>query len=287
MNKTTKWTGVANRDPLPLRKLPDAKSDQILAIPKGTKISVCDTVSGWLYAKVDDKYGYVSTKYVKYSAPSRTISKTVKWVGKTTEAVTARSWAATYAPKSYSLSKGARVQVCDTVDGYYYVKVNDTYGYVPHGKVNYVSEPISAKTFLASVKKTQEYARTHGYIYADSQSKIPTADKKISCDRLVAKSLWDLGFTDQPKGGIAFRMDIDKWFTSHGFKKSTSLSAAKAGSILIVMNPSGSSRHMFVVASRNGDCFTRYDCGCLDWIRSKQPLQGLWMSRLIAVYNIA
>lgn len=105
-------------------------------------------------------------------------------------------------------------------------------------------------------------------------------------DEVVAKALWNLGMTDQPKGGIALRDDIDLWLRRHGFKKSTNMSAVREGTVMLVMNPSGSSRHVFVVASKDGNQYKRYDCGSTEWIRSKQPLRGLWMSRLIGAYNL-
>ena len=294
LNKTKKWTGSVNRETLPVRKQPNAKAEEcsFSPLPNKTKVNVCDTKSGWHYIEVDGKYGYVSAKYIKYTEATRpTPSKVVKWVGKTTEAVTGKDWASKYGKTIETIPKGASVSVCDTLNGYYYVRYGTKYEFIAQGKVKYVSEPVKAddkvKTFLKAVKDTQEYARTHGYIYADSQSTVPTADKKISCDRLVAKALWDMGYTDQPKGGIALGRGIEDWLIKHGFKKSTSMSAAKAGSIMIVMNPSGSSRHVFVIASRNGNTYTRYDCGSNSWIKSKQPLAGLWMSQLLGVYNFS
>lgn len=293
LNKTVKWVGYNTRDPLPVRKQPNAKADECTfsPIPKNASVNVCDTKSGWLYVDMDGMYGYVSAKYVKFKQPKRiTPSKTVKWIGKTTEAVTARKWAASYESAIISIPKSAAVSVCDSVDGYWYVKYSDKYGFVPIAKVKYSSEPKKqdekVKEFLAAVKATQEYARKHSYIWADSRSTVPASDGKISCDRLVARALWDLGYTDQIKGGIALGRDFEGYLIKHGFKRSTSMAAAKAGSVLVVMNPSGSSRHVFVIASRSGDRYTRYDCGSTEWIRSKQPLQGLWMSRLIAIYNI-
>ena len=143
-----------------------------------------------------------------------------------------------------------------------------------------------AETFLASVKAVQEYARAHNYIYGDSQSNVPCADGKISCDRLVARALWDMGYHDQCKGGIALGRNFEAYLMQHGFKRSINMADAKAGSVLVVMNPSKSSRHVFVIASRSRDSFTRYDCGSTDWIRSKQPLQGLWMAYVIGIYNL-
>ena len=284
MNKSVKWVGVNTRDPLPLRAKPDSKAAQLAAIAKGAKVNVCDTSKGWYYVKHEGVYGYVSASYVDFS--HTTFSKTIKWTGKTIGACYMRTWAHPSAEAVCSVPKGSTVSVMDTRDGFYYAQYSGKVGFIPQGKVKYTADKITPASFLASVKKVQEMARAKGWIYADSQSKVPCADGKISCDRLAARALWDLGITDQPKGGIAFRDDIEGWYKKHGFKRSTSMSDIKAGSVCIVMNPAGTSRHLFVVASKTGDHYTRYDCGCNDWIRSKQPLPGLHMSRLIAVFNL-
>lgn len=296
-SKTVKWEGVVTKASLPIRKSPDAKAGthSFSPVKKDTKVQVCDTAKGWYYICVNGKYGYVSSSYIKFIAPAPKKvkpSKAVKWVGKTSQRINLRpvTSAKDKLKAVMPLPKGTYVSVSDTIDGMYYICYKDKYGYVPARYISFVAKATTATaksvTFLAAVKATQEYARANKYTYGDSQSVIPTADKKISCDRLAAKALWDMGYTDQPKGGIAFRIDIDKWLTSHGFKKSTAMSAIKAGSIVIVMNPTKTSRHLFVVASKKGNSYTRYDCGSQEWIRSKQPISGLHMSTLIAVYNI-
>lgn len=295
-SKTVKWKGIVSKVSLPVRKNPDAKAGEHSYSPilRGTEVDVCDTAKGWYYICVDGKYGYVSSKYIKFeaSAPKKVKpSKAVKWIGKTSQKVNLRNGASPKNKLVVSAAKGAYVSVCDTVDGWYYICYDGKYGYVSAKYLQFVAKATTATaktvTFLNAVKSVQEYARTHNYIYGDSQSTVPTADKKISCDRLVSKALWDMGYTDQPKGGLAFRHDVDAWFKKHGLKKSTKFADIKAGSILVVMNPSGSSRHMFVVAKKSGKNYSRYDCGSLEWIRSKQPLPGLWLSELIAVYNFA
>lgn len=289
LNNKKKWTGYVSREELPLRKKPDDKSGIIMSLGKGVKVDVCDTRSGWLYVDVNGTFGYVSARYIKYSEAKRpTPSSVVRWIGKTTQAVRGRDWASRYGTGAV-IKKGTAVKVCDTLNGFYYVQVvGGGHCFVDQAYVRYVSEPgkDKAEEFLAAVKNVQEHARKNGYRYGDSRTAVPTADKLISCDRLVAKALYDLGYTDQVRGGIALGRGFEDYLTAHGFTRSTSLSAAKAGSVIVCVNPSGSSRHVFVIAAKKGDSYTRYDCGCDEWIKAKQPLAGLWMSRLIAVYNI-
>lgn len=296
VTRTNKWEGVVTRATLPIRKNPNAKAGTHSYSPayKGDTVWVCDTAKGWYYINIGGKYGYVSSKWIKYkaSAPEkRKPSKTVRWIGKTTKRVTLRKvprgktgTIAAYVPR------GTVVSVCDTVDGFWYVKCGMQYGYISARYVTYtaVAGDVSAKVaeFLAAVKATQEYARKRNYIWADSRSKVPASDGKISCDRLVSRALYDLGFTDQVKGGAALGRGFETFLLKCGFKMSTKLSDAKPGSVLVVVNPSGSSRHVFVIAEAKNGKYKRYDCGSTAWIRCKQPLDGLWMSQLLGVYNL-
>lgn len=288
MNKTPKWEGVVTKLSLPVRVNPNAKAKEhsFSPISMGVSVEVCDTAKGWLYISVGGKYGYVSARWIKFaSSHFAKPSKTARWTGKTTQSVRMRS-AASKKASFQTLRKGTVITVCDTIDGYWYIKYQGSYGYVSSKYVTCIGKAGKAETFLASVKAVQEYARAHNYYWADSQSNVPCADGKISCDRLVARALWDMGYHDQCKGGIALGRNFEAYLMSHGFKRSTNMADAKAGSVMVVMNPSKSSRHVFVVASRSRDSFTRYDCGSTDWIRSKQPLKGLWMAYVIGIYNI-
>ena len=282
MNKTIKWTGINAKASLPLRSKPDASARVIREIPKGETVPVRDTVKGWHYTGE----GYVSAKYVKGEYKHQAVSVRTKWIGKTSTAAALRLWVWDKAPQIGTIEKGETVKVLDTLEGYYLVSHKGNKGFVPQAAVKYVSESITARTFLQAVKATQEYARVHRYIWADSQSKVPATDGKISCDRLVSRALYDLGFTDQVKGGAALGRGFEDFLLKCGFKKSMKLSDAKPGSVLVVINPSGSSRHVFVIAEAKNGKYKRYDCGSTAWIRCKQPLDGLWMSQLMGVYNL-
>ncbi len=282
MNKTIKWTGINAKASLPLRSKPDASARVIREIPEGAEVTVRDTVKGWLYTGD----GYVSAKHVKSKYKHQAMSIRTKWIGKTNQAVALRLWVWDSAPQLGTIAKGETVKVLDTLEGYYLVSHKGAKGFVPQGAVKYVMDSITPATFLKQVKATQEYARVHKYVYGDSQATNPTKDGKISCDRLVSKALYDLGYTDQVKGGAALGRGFEDFLLRCGFKKSTKLSDAKAGSVLVVVNPSGKSRHVFVIASAKNGKYKRYDCGSDVWIRCKQPLDGLWMSQLLGVYNL-
>ena len=156
-----------------------------------------------------------------------------------------------------------------------------------------MASSITRDQFVAACGKVTETARTRGYIYGDSRSEVPTADGKISCDRLVAKALWDLGFTDQQVGGITCGSMID-YLDAHGFVKSDKLSDIGYGSIVLIKHTTVSYwSHAFVTLSfdQSTMTFDSYDCGANSLIQSVQPFHnrswlGTWRTSPVTVFNI-
>ena len=62
--------------------------------------------------------------------------------------------------------------------------------------------PFDVEEFVASVASVYQMAHDNGYEYGNSNSLPPCDDGFIACDRLIARALWDLGYTDQPQGGM-------------------------------------------------------------------------------------
>lgn len=151
---------------------------------------------------------------------------------------------------------------------------------------------ITVDEFLNSCQRVVDTARTYGYVYGSSTAVDPTTDGKISCDRLIAKALYDLGYTDQPAGGITCG-NADEYLYAWGFERSTDMSAIRRGSILLVKHTwSGHTDHMFVAASdfnfSTMSC-DRYDCGSMMAIGSVQPLYNKpfqYKTNDLIVYNI-
>lgn len=152
---------------------------------------------------------------------------------------------------------------------------------------------ISADDFLTHCRQVADYARNHHYTYGNSMVIPPTTDGKISCDRLIAKALWDMGFTDQPgKNGTTSGITVgnmDGYLTSHGWKKGTSFSDIKKGSIVVVDSTGvGFPNHTFVTISYDPktNTFVKYDEGTQGRIAAQQPFTERWGYRkLYAVYN--
>ena len=151
---------------------------------------------------------------------------------------------------------------------------------------------ITVDQFLNQCQIVMDTARINGYIYGDSHAENPTTDGIISCDRLIAKALYDLGYTNQPVGGITCG-NADEYLSEWGFERSTSLSSAKRGSIMMVKHTWLSyTSHMFVCAS-DFDFVTlhcdRYDAGADSLIQSQQPLRNVYFQFKtddIIIYNI-
>ena len=236
--------------------------------------------------------------------PSKNLNESVKWTGVTNQETKVRTWAgASYDLCSFSpLPKGTPVGVCDSLEsenGYkwYYISYNGKHGFVLASRIDKKefgkkkASDITVQQFLTSCKNVMNTARANGYHYGDSHSTPPCKDKTISCDRLIARALYDLGFTDQRQGGETCGT-LDNWLKAHGFKRSTKAADIKKGSILLVKHEGKSYiSHAFVVRAYNASNWVtdRYDAGSDDRIRTQQPLKNVtwgYQKKNFVVYNI-
>lgn len=149
----------------------------------------------------------------------------------------------------------------------------------------------NVESFMQAIKNTVLYAREHNYHYGNSTAVPPTTDGRISCDRLEAKALWDIGYTDQRKGGEVVST-LDGYLTSHGWQKSTNINDCRYGSIVLVSHNgvNGKPYHAFTVESYNPSTkvMITYDEGAEWRIHSNQPFTSTyWNQSLIyGVYNM-
>ena len=135
--------------------------------------------------------------------------------------------------------------------------------------------------FLESVEAVYHMAHDNGFTYGNSRTLPPCEDGVISCDRLIARALWDLGMTDQPEGGMAIGSEIE-YLTSHGFELVTEQKDLQRGDVVIQDNGVGGipnwKWHTFVLVSYDKETTLceKYDCGHFtpegaDRISSEQP----------------
>lgn len=133
--------------------------------------------------------------------------------------------------------------------------------------------------WINAVRNVYLMAHNNHYTYGDSTTTPPCAppQKLISCDRLEARALWDLGLTDQRKGGEVCST-FSAWLEKHGATKITNRKNLKGGDICYVDNGGKTSKpdatwHMFTITSYDPDtgmCH-KYDCGSNPRIQGSQP----------------
>ena len=151
--------------------------------------------------------------------------------------------------------------------------------------------PITKAQFIASLQNVVDTARDNHYQYGDSHAEDPTTDGLISCDRLISKALWDLGYTDQHAGGMGVG-ELDEYLSSHGFIRSTSMQDITDCSIMLVKHQGEDYfGHAYVALDFDFNTMTgdRYDTGCQSFIDQPQPLRGkgFWYrTDDLIVYNI-
>lgn len=133
---------------------------------------------------------------------------------------------------------------------------------------------------IAAVAAVYWMAHNGGYRYGDSHALPPCADGVISCDRLIARALYDLGFRDQPAGGITV-LNMERYLLKWGFKKILPGAGLKPGDI-VLMKQNGTSHptamwHAYFVTNVyviNGVTYVdKYDMGSQDRIRASQPFR--------------
>lgn len=151
---------------------------------------------------------------------------------------------------------------------------------------------ITPNAFLAAVKAVYQMAHNNGYIYHDSQTLPPCADKRISCDRLISRALWDLGYQSQPKGGYTINNGMETWLVGLGFKKTTDKKQIKPGAVISVGQSGTKTSHVFVINTYNTstDICSKYDTGSNERIKASQPFNNVklneWPNRhFITAYN--
>lgn len=139
----------------------------------------------------------------------------------------------------------------------------------------------TTEEFLAEVAAVYQTAHDNGYIYGDSKTMPPCEDGIISCDRLIARALWNLGMTDQPENGMNVGKEV-AYLTTHGFALVTDQSQLRPGDIVMQDNGVGGIPnwrwHTFVLVSYDPETTMceKYDCGHFtpegkDRISSEQP----------------
>lgn len=126
--------------------------------------------------------------------------------------------------------------------------------------------------------KVAQMAQKNNWHYGDSHGWPPCSDGYISCDRLIARALYDLGLTDQPRipnstSGLTV-VNMMTYLPAKGFKTIKNIADILPGDIILV-HPRGNTSpnaawHTFLVTEYNpktGIC-CKYDAGSEARIRN-------------------
>lgn len=135
-------------------------------------------------------------------------------------------------------------------------------------------DSMTPNLLIDATRAVYEMAHNGKYKYGDSHGVPPCSDGIISCDRLIARALWNLGIQNQPKGGITV-INMEAYLLNWGFLKITDINALRAGDIVLFRNASpvpNAGWHTFLLTAYNGpNDIWKYDMGSQERIDSKQP----------------
>ena len=135
---TTK-TGTVNASVLNVRSGASTSSSVIGSLNRGAKVEIVSTSNGWHKIKFKNGYGYVSADYIKVdssntskpeSKPEQKPEATTKTGTVNASSLNVRSGASTKNSVIGSLSRGAKVEIVSTSNGWHKIKFKNGYGYV-------------------------------------------------------------------------------------------------------------------------------------------------------------
>ena len=135
---TTK-TGTVNASVLNVRSGASTKNSVIGSLSRGAKVEIVSTSNGWHKIKFKNGYGYVSADYIKInssntskpeSKPEQKPEAATKTGTVNASVLNVRSGASTKNSVIGSLSRGAKVEIVSTSNGWHKIKFKNGYGYV-------------------------------------------------------------------------------------------------------------------------------------------------------------
>ena len=129
---TTK-TGTVNASSLNVRSGASTKNSVIGSLNRGAKVEIVSTSNGWHKIKFKNGYGYVSADYIKVngSSTSNNNSSVSERIGKVNaSALNVRSNPSIRNSVIGTLSRGSKVTIVSTSNGWHKIKYKNGYGYV-------------------------------------------------------------------------------------------------------------------------------------------------------------
>ena len=151
---------------------------------------------------------------------------------------------------------------------------------------------VTRTKFLNGIIKTAEEAYKNKWVWGDSHTMPPSLDGKISCDRLVSRTLArDFGITNQKPGGWN-SAELAVHLPEYGFKKTTNKADITPGTVVMIGKGPDQTYHTEVVERydpRTGLC-DKTDLGSTDRIRQGGRFKNVplceWPDRYPSVFFV-
>lgn len=140
-------TGIVTASYLNVRSDASLNSEIIAALKNNTSVNIIGSIGDWYKIKLDSTYGYVSKNYVKISNSNNKTQVNVQDISSdktensksvvnhkkgivTASHLNVRESASLNAIVVSSLAENANVEVIDSVENWYKIKLGSNYGYV-------------------------------------------------------------------------------------------------------------------------------------------------------------
>lgn len=148
---------------------------------------------------------------------------------------------------------------------------------------------VSPQQLIQAVQNVYQMSHNNHFRYGSSGTLPPCNDGIISCDRLVSRALWDLGWTNQQNGGETV-LTFPRWLPQNGFQEIYQQDQLQGGDIILfyhVDSPTVPTPawHAFFLTSYNPANRTccKFDAGSDVRINAIQPFNNVnfdeWTNR--------
>ena len=143
-------TGKVSASSLNVRSTPSTSGTKITSLSSGTQVKILESLDSWYRIEANGKTGYVSSQYITLARtesaattppPAAEPSRSAGTV--TASSLNVRSTPSTSGTKVASLSSGTKVEILESLDGWYRIEANGKTGYASSQYVT-LSQPEQA-----------------------------------------------------------------------------------------------------------------------------------------------